>query len=181
MQQAAAGARSKAVKGLVGGIAQADPGQRQRWTSDLIPRSEAGARTCTQQSEAASASACTWGQGRLREARKEMRAAGKRPGGRPGIPVARLPPWRAPGPSGDRQEHLNDMLDGSSVRARKRLNRALDELTVRWAVNALPDSCRWLLNTQVLFLTKIREPTCKELDDEEWLNIALDEDDVARA
>ena len=142
IQQAAAGAMSKAVKGLVGGIAQADAEQRQCWTSDLIPRSEAGPSTCTQQRESASASACAWGQGRLRDARKEMRAAGKRPGGRLGIPVARLPPWSAPGPSGDRQEHLDDMLDGSSVRARKRLNRALGKLIDRWVVNALPDSCR---------------------------------------
>ena len=48
--------------------------------------------------------------------------------------------------------------------------RALDALTVGWATNALPPTCRWLLNTQVLFLQKAREPACKLFDDEAWLD-----------
>ena len=61
------------------------------------------------------------------------------------------------------------MTRGSGPTQRRRLVRALDELTVRWATNTLPATCRWLLNTQVLFLRKSREPTAKQFDDEEWL------------
>ena len=46
-----------------------------------------------------------------------------------------------------------------------------------WATNTLPPSCRWLLNTQALFLEKEREPSCKHFDDEEWLQ-AVPEADV---
>ena len=101
-----------------------------------------------------------------------MRAAGKRPGSHPGIPMVKLSLWLATGPSGDCQEQLSDMMRGGGARTRRRLQRALDDLTVRWALNDLPDACRWLLNTQALFLIKSREPTCKEFDDEEWLRAA---------
>ena len=68
------------------------------------------------------------------------------------------------------------MMRGSGPTQRRRLVRALDELTVRWATNNLPASCRWLLNTQLLFLRKSREPTAKQFDDEEWLRAVQDDD-----
>ena len=37
--------------------------------------------------------------------------------------------------------------------------------------------CRWLLNTQVIFLRKDREPANKVFDDDEWLS-AVPETDV---
>ena len=46
--------------------------------------------------------------------------------------------------------------------------RALDELTVRWAADTLPDACRWLLNTQLLFLRKDVEGKNKDFDNEQW-------------
>eukprot|EP00974_Lingulodinium_polyedra_P095332 9237569-Lingulodinium_polyedra.AAC.1 len=61
------------------------------------------------------------------------------------------------------------MMRASSATQRRRLTRALDELAVRWATNQLPASCRWMLNTLVVFLRKSRVPTCKAFDDEEWL------------
>ena len=61
------------------------------------------------------------------------------------------------------------MLKGCGATRRRRLTVALDELTIRWATNTLPSSCRWQLNTQVLFLKESREPTPKLFDDAEWL------------
>ena len=168
-QQAAAGAKSKAVKGLVGGVATSTPEEREQWTADLIPRSVAEHGPLTTEQEKEAARECAWGQGEYRQARKEMREAGKKPGSHAGIPWARLAPWSAPGPSGDRQEHLDGVLKNCGASRRRRLLRAIDELTVKWAVDALPPSCRWLLNTQLLFLRKNREPTCKTFDDAEWL------------
>eukprot|EP00973_Karenia_brevis_P063539 8829687-Karenia_brevis.AAC.1 len=77
-----------------------------------------------------------------------MREAGKQPDGPPRIPWVHLAPWSAPGPTGDRQEHLDDMLSNAGASQKRRLKRDLDELTVRWAVNKLPSTCRWLPNTQ---------------------------------
>ena len=34
----------------------------------------------------------------------------------------------------------------------------------------LPTTCRWMLNTLVVFLKKDRDPTTKEFDDEEWID-----------
>jgi hypothetical protein len=71
---------------------------------------------------------------------------------------------------------LDDILNGAGASQRRRLTRTLDELTVRWATNRLPRACRWLLNTQVLFLRKDREPTCKGFDDYEWLRTLPEND-----
>ena len=61
------------------------------------------------------------------------------------------------------------MQRGSSPAQRRRVNRVLDELAIRWAINLLPSTCRWLLNTLVVFLRKSRNPSSKIFDDEEWL------------
>ena len=49
---------------------------------------------------------------------------------------------------------MDDILRSCGPAVRRRLMRALDELTVRWAAGTLPDARRWLLNTQLLFLRK---------------------------
>ena len=99
-----------------------------------------------------------------------MRQVGKSADGPPSIPWVRLAPLSAAGPSGERQEHLDDIVKEAGVSHRRRFIRCLDELTVKWAIGDLPTTCRWLLNTQVLFLSKHREPTTKEFDDGEWLD-----------
>ena len=170
-QQAAAGAKSKAVKGLVGGLATASPEQRATWTAEMIPRSDRTEGPCATPAEHEAARACAWGGGDFAQARKEMQTAGRRPDSPPGIPWAKLAPWSAAGPTGDRQEHLEAMQRASSPAQRRRLNRVLDELAVRWATNLLPASCRWLLNTLAVFLRKSRAPTSKVFDDEEWLRV----------
>ena len=104
-----------------------------------------------------------------------MRQANSESCGLPAIPWARLAALTAPGPSCKRQEHLDDIINGAGRSQRRRLTRALDELTVRWATNRLSHACRWMLNTQVLFLKKEKEPTCNEFDDNEWLRTLPDE------
>lgn len=144
-QQTAAGATIKAVKGLVGGVASGTPEEREAWAADLIPRSGLPTVPCTHPSEANAAKECAWGGGDVREARIEMRAAARRTDNRSGIPTAKNAPWSAPGPTGDRQEHYDDMVNACTPGQKRGLNRALDELTIKWAINALPPTCRWLL------------------------------------
>ena len=52
---------------------------------------------------------------------------------------------------------------------RRRLFRGLDILTIKWAAGDLPEECRFLLNTQFMFLKKEKDPTSKQLDDDEWI------------
>ena len=128
--------------------------------------------------EADAARASAWGAGDAQEARRELRQASRSPDGLPGIPWARLPPYAAPGPTGERQEHLDDILRSCGASHRRKLRRALDELTVRWATNTLPPTCRWLLNTRVLFLRKQRELVNKDFDDEDWIRLLNDNEDA---
>ena len=179
-QQVASQAVSKAMKGLVGGVAAGTAQEREQWAADLIPRSghSAPGGPFTTPDEAEAARRPAWGAGDVAAARAEMREAGRKPGSLPGIPWTHLAPLSAPGPSGDRQEHLDDCLAGAGVSHRRRLVRCLDDLTVAWATNTLPPVCRWMLNTQALFLVKEKEPSCKYFNDEEWLQ-AVPEADVA--
>ena len=63
---------------------------------------------------------------------------------------------------------MDDILRSCGPAVRRRLMRALDELTVRWAAGTLPDACRWLLNSQLLFLRKDTDGKNKDFDDERW-------------
>jgi hypothetical protein len=130
--------------------------------------------------ERAAASTASWGKGNAQEAKKAMREAGRQKTGHASLPYVKMAPLSAPGPSGDRQEDLDAVVEFAGAGQRRRLFRALDTLTVRWATGDLPNTCRWLLNTQLLFLRKDREPECKQFDDEEWTQYCIAEslDDV---
>ena len=108
-----------------------------------------------------------WGEGDYRQAKAAMREVNRQRNGVPSLPVVRLAPMCAAGPSGERQEH--DIVKFASASSRRRLFKAIDDLTVRWAIGGLPAECRWRLNTQVMFLQKAKEPLSKLSDDEEWL------------
>ena len=165
----AAGAIGKAVQSLLGGVADLTTDERASWTRELIPRSSDAARAQIGPQETSDAMAHAWGGGDPGAVREALRRAGKRPGGPPELPWAHLSPLTAPGPSGERREHLDVVLDAAGPRQRRRLVRALDTLAVLWAVNRLPPTCAWLLNTQILFLRKDREPRDKTFDDEAWI------------
>ena len=47
--------------------------------------------------------------------------------------------------------------------------RGLDILTIKWATGDLPEECRFLLNTQLMFPKKKKDPTSKQFDDDEWI------------
>ena len=51
---------------------------------------------------------------------------------------------------------------------RRRLFRIQDILTVNWAAGYVPEECRFLLNTQRMFLIE-RDPASKIFDDDEWM------------
>ena len=47
----------------------------------------------------------------------------------------------------------------------------LDILTSKWATGDLPEECRFLLNTQLMFLKKEKDPSTKQFDDDEWIRL----------
>ena len=97
-QQTAANAVSKAMKGLVGGLADLSATEKERLTTNLIPRSMT-ADPCITQDEQNEARMCAWGGGDTRQAKAQMREANRDSNGQRGIPWVRLAPLAAPGPS----------------------------------------------------------------------------------
>ena len=73
------------------------------------------------------------------------------------------------GPTGERQEHLDAIVSFAGARQRRRLFRGLHILTLKWATGDLPEECRFLLNTQLMFLKKEKDPTSKQFDDDECI------------
>ena len=73
----------------------------------------------------------------------------------------------APGPTGERQEPLDDMITFAGAGQRRRLFRVLDILTVKWATGDIPEECRFLLDMELMFLKKEKDPTNKLFDDDE--------------
>jgi len=116
-----------------------------------------------------------WGGGNFQRAKAAMCEVGRERTSMAGIPYVKLAPLSAPGPTGDRQEHLDAIIDFAGAAHRRRLFRTLDKLTVRWAIGDLPVCCRWLLNTQAIFLKKDREPQCKHFDDDEWTRLSWED------
>ena len=131
-----------------------------------MPRSQVTGNPFTASNEEQETRACAWGAGDVRHAKAEVRQTNSESGGLPTIPWARLATLTASGPSCERQEHLDAIINGAGQSQRRRLTRALDVLTVRWATNRLSHACWWMLNTQALVLRKEKERTCKEFDDE---------------
>ena len=63
---------------------------------------------------------------------------------------------------------------------RRRLFRGLDILTIKWATGDLPEECRFLLNTQLIYLKKEKDPASKQFDDDEWIrsSVTYDQQEV---
>ena len=139
------------MKGLVGGAAAGTAELRQQWTTALVPRS-AGQGTHPADAEQAQAARAAWSGGRYKEAPAGMREHGRSKTGIATLPHVKLAPMRAPGPAGERQEHLDAIIAFAGAGQRRRMFGTLGILTVKWATGRLPEECRFLLNTQLTFL-----------------------------
>ncbi len=87
-QKTATGGVSRAMKGLVGGVAAGDAQERAQWATEYIPRSESVRSPFATRDECEAAREAAWGAGDQAAANREMRQAG-RPGSirAPGHPV----------------------------------------------------------------------------------------------
>ena len=97
------------MKGLVGGAAQGSADCRRNWTTALIPRSS-GIGTHPSSAECVEAARIAWGGGRHTLARSAMREQRRSKTGIASLPHVKLAPMSAPGPTGERQEHLDTIV-----------------------------------------------------------------------
>ena len=49
---------------------------------------------------------------------------------------------------------------------------------LKWATGDLPEECRFLLNTRLVFLKKEKDPTSKQFDDDEWIRSLTEAQEV---
>ena len=147
----ARGSTSKAVKGLVGGAAQGSPDCRKNWTTALVPRGS-GLGTHITSAECAEAARAAWRGGRYRAARNAMREQERSKTGVASLPHVKLTPMSAPGPTAESQEHLDAIISYVGVGQRRRLLCGLGTLTRYCATGDPPEECRFLHNTQLMFL-----------------------------
>ena len=143
------------MKGFVGGAAVGLAECPKNWTTALIPRSS-GQGTHPSGAEGAQAARAAWGGGGDKAGRGAMREQGRSKTGTASLPHVKLAPMSAPGPTGERQEHLDAVISFAGAGQRRRLFRGLDNVTIKWAVGDLAEDCRFLLYTQLMFLKKGR-------------------------
>ena len=118
------------MKGLVGGAAQGSADCRRNWTAALIPRSS-GIGTHPTSAECAEAARIVWGGGRCIAARSATREQGQNRTGVASLPHVNLSPMSAPGPTGERQEHLDAVVSFAGAGQKRRLFRGLDIIKLK--------------------------------------------------
>ena len=107
-----------------------------------------------------------------------MREQGRSKTGIASLHHVKLSPMSPPDPTGERQEHLGAIVSFAGAGQRRRLFRGPDILTIKWATGDLPEECRILLNTQLMFLKKEKDPTTKQFDDDEWIRLLTEAREV---
>ena len=75
----------------------------------------------------------------------------RRSSGIASLPHVKLARMSAPGPTGERQEHVDAIVSFAGAGHRRRLFRELDIFTTKWATGDLPEERRFLLNAQLMF------------------------------
>ena len=134
----------------------------------LIPTSEGPAPTGEEQAAEQAWALATHGHGASDADMYKHLAVQREEGKIPTIPIPTFAALTAPGPTGERAEHLQQCLRTRHLGARRRLFRALDLLTVRAARGMLPMEARWILNTKLIFMEKGADVDDKD-PDAEWL------------
>ena len=107
-----------------------------------------------------------------------MREQGRSKMGIASLPHVKLALMSAPCPTGERQEHLDAIISFAGAGQRRRLLQRLDIPTNKWATGDLLEECRFLLNTQLMFLKKEKDPTSKQFDDDEWIRSLTEAQEV---
>ena len=95
---------------------------RKNWTTTLIPRSS-GSGTHPNSAECAGAARCMERRQVQGSAERDEREPGPSKTGTASLPHVKLAPMSAPGPTGERQEHLDAVISFAGAGQRRRLFR----------------------------------------------------------
>eukprot|EP00973_Karenia_brevis_P086919 12054066-Karenia_brevis.AAC.1 len=159
----------KAVMSFVGSPAEGSAQEKMSWTSQMIPRARDPQKAFTSDTDLNYSQVNGWAGDQAQVTFASLKADIELHGFRHGkLPMVSMPSLTAPGPSGERPEHLRDCLAQKSVSGRRRLIRALDALTLQWAGGNVSSEARWLLNTSLTWLKKGDELELPE-EDAMWL------------
>ena len=152
------------MKGLVGGAAQGSADCRRNWTTALILRS-LGTGTHPTTVESVDAVRSAWGCGRCKLGAERDEGAGTEQNrhrfAAPRQVVANECSWFHWRSEGTPGRHC--------LLRRSWAEEARVPVAIKWATGDLPEECRFLLNTQLIFLKKEKDPTTKQFDDDEWI------------
>ncbi|MFM7980123.1 MAG: hypothetical protein ACKPKO_12485, partial [Candidatus Fonsibacter sp.] len=138
------GACSKAAAGLSSSIAAFQPDEEREWARVLLPRSEHPERACAERRTEPAAADVAQGApaaSRIDAVCDEIRKV-------------RFSPGSAPGPSGQRPEHIKELIGTRRHRAGRRFLRALAVFVIAASEGHLDDEARWILDSKVVFIKK---------------------------
>ena len=141
-QLAIEGAYRKAVVSLTSSLAELSTDEQRKWTDKLLPRSVRNhpySRTASEEN-----------------AQDHREDEDKKQGY--SLRGVRFAAMSAPGPSGARPEHLRDMISCRMRRIVSRLLKAIGNLQDSAANGRLSSSCRWILDSRLVFLKKKKGP-----------------------
>ena len=157
---------SKAMKGLVGGAAEGSVDCRTNWNTALIPRGSGIGTHPTSAERRGGANRLA--RKRYKLGRSAMREQGRSKTGTASLPHVKLSPVSALVLLANGRNTLDAIVSFAGAGLRRRLFHGLDILTIKCAAGD-PEECRFLLNAQLMFLKKEKDPTSKEFDDDEWI------------
>ena len=138
----------KALNSCVGGAAPDSLKDRREWTEIFLPQGSAEQLAAIH--DLAAAQEQTWAAGDASQAKKAMMNWMRETTREKRFPKVTFAPDCAPGPSGERYEHFVDCMASKEFGPWKRLQRALDNFTLLWALGRLPAATRWIMDTSAI-------------------------------
>ncbi len=167
-RKARKGALPKAVVTFNGKMATPTREEKEAWAATFIPQAEQP-NAPTQLEERAKAQANHVSGGDLNETRRHLTGSRAEAHTAPQMPWTTFPALTAPGPTGERHEHLRDCMETQHAAKKRQMRRKLDELTIQVALGKLSVHARWLLDTSLIWLNKQSDKQGDNADGEDWL------------
>ena len=156
----------KAIMQFNGKLAEPTAAEKVEWANTYVPRSDRQS-ALSNEPDVIRAQANAQHQGDAGRARRQLLQQADDGDGTPRMPWIKFPGLTAPGETGDRPEHLADCMSCRHAASKRRLNRALDELSVQMSLGTLAPCTRWMLDTSLVWHRKAAIDT--DDDEDAWI------------
>lgn len=148
--------------------------QRKGWVRDVTFLHAIGALAETYQSITCAVEAeLSWAQTKLphsndnRAVRQHLRTGQADPYKPAEMPCMNFAPLTAPGPSGERPEHMKCCMEAPHASMKRRINKALEKHSVQASLHTLSHHTRLVLDTSWVWLSK--EELSDQAEEDDWL------------